>query len=49
MPAADSQAVLDWVTANAANYTETTQSVIDYIAANAGTAPADAISAVLPK
>lgn len=46
IPAADSQAVLDWVTANAANYTETTQSVIDYIAANAGTAPADAISAV---
>ena len=46
IPAADSQMVLDWVAANAANYTESTQSVIDYIAANAGTAPADAIKAV---
>jgi len=46
IPAADSQAVLDWVAANAANYTETTQSVVDYIAANAGTAPVDAIKAV---
>ena len=46
IPAADSQAVLDWVTANAANYTEATQSVIDYIAAHAGTLPADAIKAV---
>ncbi len=46
IPAADSQAVLDWVVANAANYTQTTQSVVDYIAANAGTAPADAIKAV---
>jgi amino acid transporter len=46
IPAADSQAVLDWVTANAANYTASTQSVVDYIAAHAGTAPADAIKAV---
>lgn len=46
IPAADSQMVLDWVAANAANYTEGTQSVIDYIAANAGTTPADAIKAV---
>jgi len=46
IPAADSQLVLDWIAANAANYTETTQSVVDYIAANAGTAPADAIKAV---
>jgi len=46
IPAADSQAVLDWIAANVANYTETTQSVIDYIAAHAGTAPADAIQAV---
>lgn len=46
IPAGDSQAVLAWVAAHAANYTETTQSVIDYIAANAGTAPADAIKAV---
>ncbi len=46
IPAGDSQAVVDWVTANAANYTAATQSVVDYIAANAGTAPADAIKAV---
>ncbi len=46
IPAADSQAVLDWVTANAANYTATTQSVVDYIAAHAGTVPTDAIKAV---
>ncbi len=46
LPAADSQAVLDWIAANAANYTDTTKSVVDYIAANAGTAPADAIKAV---
>ena len=46
IPAADSQLVLDWVAANMANYTDTTQSVVDYIAANAGTAPADAIKAV---
>lgn len=46
IPAADSQMVLDWIAANAASYTETTQSVVDYIAANAGTAPADAIQAV---
>ena len=38
--------MLDWVAANMANYTDTTQSVVDYIAANAGTAPADAIKAV---
>ena len=46
IPAADSQLVLDWVAAHAANYTETTQSVLDYITAHAGTAPADAIKAV---
>jgi amino acid transporter len=46
IPAADSQMVLDWVAANLASYTDTTQAVIDYIAANAGTAPADAITAV---
>ncbi len=46
IPAADSQAVLDWVAANAANYKDTTQSVVDYIAANAGTSAADAIKAV---
>ena len=46
IPAADSAAVLEWLAANAANYTAGTQSVIDFIAANAGTAPADAITAV---
>ena len=46
IPLAESQAVIDWVAANLASYTETTQSVVDYIAANAGTAPADAIKAV---
>jgi amino acid transporter len=46
IPAADSQGVIDWVTANAANYTATTQSVVDYIAAHAGTSAADAIKAV---
>ena len=46
IPAADSQLVLDWVAAHAANYTATTQSVVDYITAHAGTAPADAIKAV---
>jgi amino acid transporter len=46
IPLADSQPVLDWVTANIANYTAETQSVIDYMAANAGTAVEDAIKAV---
>jgi len=46
IPAADSQLVLDWITANAASYTAETQSVIDYIAANAGTSVQDAITAV---
>jgi amino acid transporter len=46
IPASDSQAVVDWVTAHMADYTASTQSVIDYIAANAGAAPADAITAV---
>jgi amino acid transporter len=46
IPAADSAAVVSWVTAHAADYTAATQAVIDYIAAHAGTAPADAITAV---
>jgi len=46
IPAADSQAVLAWVAAHAADYTATTQSVVDYIAAHAGTSPTDAITAV---
>jgi amino acid transporter len=46
IPLADSQPVLDWVTANIASYTAETQSVIDYMAANAGVAAQDAINAV---
>ena len=46
IPLETAPAVVDWVAANLASYTETTQSVVDYIAANAGTAPADAITAV---
>lgn len=46
IPAADSAAVMAWVTAHAADYTASTQAVVDYIAAHAGTAPADAITAV---
>ena len=46
IPLADSQPVLDWVTANIASYTAETQSVIDYMAANAGVAVEDAIKAV---
>jgi amino acid transporter len=46
IPAADSAAVLAWVTAHAADYTAATQSVVAYLAAHAGTAPADAITAV---
>ncbi len=46
IPLADSQPVLDWVTANIASYTAETQSVIDYMAANAGVGVEDAIKAV---
>ena len=46
IPLAESQMVLDWVTANIGSYTAETQSVIDYMAANAGTAVEDAIKAV---
>jgi amino acid transporter len=45
IPLAESQMVVDWVTANLASYTAETQSVIDYMAAN-GVAAADAIQAV---
>ena len=57
IPIAESQAVVDWVSANLANYTAQTQSVVDYMAANAGTtadaaasavATSDAISALTP-
>ena len=46
IPLADSQPVIDWMTANLASYTAETQSVIDYMAANAGVAVEDAIKAV---
>ena len=46
LPLGESQAVVDWVAANIANYTADTQSVVDYIAANAGATVDDAIKAV---
>jgi amino acid transporter len=46
IPLADSQQVVDWVTANLANYTAETKSVVDYMAANAGVLAPDAIKAV---
>jgi amino acid transporter len=46
IPLAESQVVMDWVSANLANYTAESQSVVDYMAANAGTTADAAISAV---
>ena len=46
IPAAESQMVIDWVTANLAQYTADTASVVQYMTDNAGTAVADAITAV---
>ena len=46
IPLADSQPVLDWVTANLANYTAETPSVVQYLADNAGTTAEQAIQAV---
>jgi amino acid transporter len=46
IPLADSQPVLDWITANLANYTAATPAVVDYIAANPGMTPEAAIQAV---
>ncbi len=46
VPLAESQQVIEWVTAHIASYTAETQSVVDYMAANAGTAVEDAIKAV---
>jgi amino acid transporter len=57
IPLADSQPVMDWVTANLASYTAETATVVDYIANNAGAtveqaiqavASADAVSALTP-
>ncbi|MFC3087639.1 APC family permease [Tabrizicola soli] len=46
IPLADSQPVLDWVTANLASYTAETPSVVQYLADNAGTTAEQAIQAV---
>jgi amino acid transporter len=46
IPSDTAPQVLEWVAANLASYTATTESVVAYIAANAGTLPADAITAV---
>lgn len=46
IPLADSQPVLDWMTANLANYTAETASVVQYMADNAGTTAEQAIQAV---
>ncbi|MFN4193185.1 MAG: APC family permease [Tabrizicola sp.] len=57
IPLADSQPVMDWVTANLASYTAETPAVAEYIANNAGAtveqaiqsvASADAVSALTP-
>jgi amino acid transporter len=46
IPLAESQMVLDWVTANIANYTAQTEAVVAYMAENAGTTAEAAIQAV---
>ena len=46
IPLADSQPVLDWVTANIGSYTADSASVVQYMTDNAGTAVEDAIKAV---
>lgn len=45
IPLTESQMVVDWITANIANYTAETASVVQYIAVNDGIATADAIVA----
>jgi amino acid transporter len=47
IPLADSQPVLDWITAHAASITADSPRVAEYIAAHAGTAPDAAIKALL--
>ncbi|OHV72573.1 APC family permease [Ensifer sp. LCM 4579] len=47
IPAADSQAVLDWISAHAASVTVDSPRVAEYIAAHAGTSPEDAVKALL--
>ncbi|MBL9073827.1 APC family permease [Tabrizicola sp.] len=46
IPLADSQPVLDWVTANLGSYTAETASVVQYMTDNAGTTAEQAIQAV---
>lgn len=46
IPLAESQMVIDWVTANIANYTAQTEAVVAYMAENAGTTAEAAIQAV---
>ena len=47
IPAADSQGVLDWVTANAASLTAESPRVAEWLAANAGKTAQDAMAALL--
>lgn len=47
IPAADSQAVLNWISAHAASITVDSPRVAEYIAAHAGTTPDDAVKVVL--
>ena len=47
MPGAESQAVIDWIAANAASITADSPRVAEYITANAGTSVPDAINALL--
>jgi amino acid transporter len=47
IPAADSQAVLDWVTANASTLTAESPRVAEWLAANAGKTAQDAMTALL--
>jgi amino acid transporter len=48
IPAADSQAVLDWVAANAAALKPDDPKVVEWLAANAGKTAQDAFAALLP-
>ncbi|MBB3388333.1 amino acid transporter [Rhizobium sp. BK275] len=47
IPAADSQAVLAWISTHAASITADSPRVAEYIAAHAGTSPEDAVKALL--
>ncbi|HLF21140.1 MAG TPA: APC family permease [Aestuariivirga sp.] len=48
IPAADSQAVLDWIAANAASIAQDDARVTEWLAANAGKTAQDALAALLP-